>query len=118
MSPSGMAQPRELRGIELRYALTMYLAQHGSHSVAELIEALTYQGFRIPGRASKAVSDALRWEIAHDRVRRHGWGRYGPGVLPRATEYRIHQRVLAMREEARGRPFDLAGWDGPTWSNA
>src|SRR5688500_15374352 len=82
VSPSGMSEPRTLRGIELRYALTMYLAQHGPHTVAELIEALTHQGFRILGRPSKAVSDALRWEIAHDRVRRRGWGRYGPGALP------------------------------------
>ena len=113
-----MRTPRTLRGIELRYALTMYLAVHGPQTVAELIDALTHQGFNFTGRPSKAVSDALRWEIAHDRVRRRGWGRYGPGPLPRATEHRIHQRVLAMREEARGRPFDMDNWDGPHWSNS
>jgi hypothetical protein len=113
-----MPEPRLLRGIELRYALTDYLAVHGPHTVAELIDALTYQGFRVAGRPSKAVSDSLRWEIAHGRVRRTGWGRYGPGPIPRSTAHRIHQRVLGLREEARGRPFDLAGWDGPTWSNA
>jgi hypothetical protein len=112
---SRMPNPRIVRGIELRYALTMYLTQHGPQTVAQLIEALTDQGFQFVGRPSKAISDALRWEVARDRVRRRGWGKYGPGPIPRSTEYRIHQRVLAMREEARGRPFDPCGWDGPDW---
>jgi hypothetical protein len=91
---------RQLRGVELRYALTLYLFQHGPETVAELIEALEYRGFDIPGRESKVVSDALRREIGHGRVRRRKRGRYGPGAMPRATEYRIHQRVLALRSEA------------------
>jgi hypothetical protein len=53
-----MTHRRQLRGIELRYALT-------------LIEALDYQGFDIPGRSSKVVSDALRSEIAHGRTTTH-----------------------------------------------
>jgi hypothetical protein len=52
----------QLQGIELRYALTMYLLQHGPTTVNGLIEAMTWQGFDIGGRASKKVSDALRWE--------------------------------------------------------
>jgi hypothetical protein len=102
-----------LRGIELRYALTLYLAQHGPTTVADLIDAMNYQGFDIPGRASKTVSDALRREIVNGRVRRLRRGRYGPGSMPRATEYRIHRRVLALREEAAaitGRDDD-AFWD-------
>ena len=87
-----------LRGIELRYMLTMQLAHHGPATVAELIDALHYQGFRVRGRPSKAVSDALRWEIEHGRVHRLGRGRYGPAYIPRSTDYRIHQRVLALRE--------------------
>lgn len=73
-----MIHNRQLRGVELRYALTMYLFQHGPQTAADLIDALEFQSFDIPGRASKVVSDALR----------------------SATEYRIHQRVLAFREEA------------------
>jgi hypothetical protein len=61
---------------------------------------LEYQGFDIRGRASKVVSDALRREIDRGRVLRLKRGRYGPGEMPRATEYRIHQRVLALRSEA------------------
>ena len=95
-----MTHKRQLRGVELRYALTLYLFQHGPKTVAELVEALECQGFDIPGRPSKVVSDALRREIDHARVLRLQRGRYGPGEMPRATEYRIHQRVLALRSEA------------------
>jgi hypothetical protein len=50
--------------------------------------------------SSKVVSDALRREVTHGRVVRLKRARYGPGEMPRATEYRIHQRVLALRSEA------------------
>ena len=89
---------RYLRGIELRYVLTVHLAVHGPATVAELIDAIRHHGFRVQGRPSKAVSDALRWEIEHGRVHRLGRGRYGPGHIPRSTDYRIHRRVLALRE--------------------
>jgi hypothetical protein len=86
-----------LRGIELRYVLAFHLANQGPATVGELIDAVNHQGFSFRGRPSKAVSDALRWEIEHGRVHRLGRGRYGPGYIPRSTEYRIHQRVLALR---------------------
>ncbi|BBZ71622.1 hypothetical protein [Mycobacterium paraseoulense] len=92
-----------LRGIELRYVLTMHLAHNGPATIGEMIEALTAQGFRVSGRASKVISDSLRWEMGRDRVRRVGRGRYGPRSIPRSTEHRIHQRVLSLREVARGR---------------
>jgi hypothetical protein len=88
---------RVLRGIELRYVLTFRLANQGPATVAELIEALRHHGFCVEGRPSKAVSDALRWEIEHGRVHRLGRGRYGPGYIPRSTDYRIRDRVLALR---------------------
>jgi hypothetical protein len=96
-----------LEGIELRYALTMYLLQHGPTTVKDLIEAMQWQGFEIRGRASKQVSDALRWERRRGRVRRLARGLYGPGYAPRATEYRIHQRVMALRGAVR--PLPLGG---------
>ncbi|GAB4977059.1 hypothetical protein [Mycobacterium avium] len=92
-----------LKGIELRYVLAMQLAVHGPADIGEMIKALDWHGFCVQGRPSKAVSDALRWEIVHGRVRRLGRGRYGPGGMPRSTEHRIHQRVLALREAARCR---------------
>ena len=90
-----------LQGIELRYVLTLHLAVHGPATVTEMINMLGWHGFCVRGRASKTVSDALRWEIGRGRVRRLGRGRYGPGYTPRATEYRIHQRVLALRAAAQ-----------------
>ena len=108
-----MTHRRQLRGVELRYALTLFLFQHGPQTVADLIEALEYQCFDIPGRASKMVSDALRHEMAHGRVIRLKRGRYGPGEMPRATEYRIYHRVMDLRDEAAvlaGRDDD-ACWD-------
>jgi hypothetical protein len=87
-----------LRGIELRYVLTFHLANQGPATVAELIDVIRHHGFCVHGRPSKAISDALRWEIEHGRVHRLGRGGYGPGHIPRSTDYRILRRVLALRE--------------------
>jgi hypothetical protein len=78
----------------------MYLARHGRADIAELIDALSRFGFEFAGRPSKAISDALRWEMRYGRVRRHARGMYGPGSMPRSTEYRIRQRELALRDAA------------------
>ena len=91
----------ELRGIELRYVLTWYLSHHGPTTVGELVDALGQHGFAFRGRPSKAVSDALRWEMGRDRVRRVGRGVYRSRYIPRSTEHRIHQRVLALRAAAK-----------------
>ena len=108
------SRPRKvLQGIELRYMLTVNLDIHGSASIFELIEQLEYQGFSIPGRASKTVSDALRWEMRRGRVRRLRRGVYGPGQMPRSTGQYIHNRAAALRDEAdqsMGRD-DEAFWD-------
>jgi hypothetical protein len=98
-----MTNRKPLRGIELRYVLTHYLQHHGICSIGELAAELDSRGFMVRGRPSKAISDALRWEGEHGRVFRRGRGRYGPAhLLPRSTEYRIHQRVMALRAEAEG----------------
>jgi hypothetical protein len=91
---------KKLRGIELRYVLTWHLALHGRASIGDLVEALAFHGFEVDDPAGKSISDALRWERRRGRARRLEWGVYGPGRLPRGTEYRIHQRVLALRAEA------------------
>jgi hypothetical protein len=90
-----------LQCIELRYALTTYLLQHGPTTVNELVEAMEWQGFHIDGRPSKQVSDALRWERRRGRVRRLARGLYAPGYVPRGTEYRIHNRVMELRAAAK-----------------
>ncbi|AEF38103.1 MULTISPECIES: hypothetical protein [Mycobacteriaceae] len=92
-----------LRGIELRYVLTHFL-HHRDYpaTIGELADELESRGFAVAGRASKAISDALRWEREHGRVYRRGRGLYGPAGMPRSTEYRIHQRVMALRDRAAG----------------
>jgi hypothetical protein len=86
-----------LRGTDLRYVLTFHLANQGPATVSGLVKALRHHGFRVRGRPSKAISDALRWEMEHGRVHRLGRGRYGPAYIPRSTDHRIHQRVLTLR---------------------
>ena len=49
-----------LRGIELRYVLTLHLFDRGPATIADLVEMLTSLGFVVDGRPSKSVSDALR----------------------------------------------------------
>lgn len=102
---------RHLRGIELRYVLTMHLFNQGRATITDLVEALAWHGFDVARPAPKSVSDALRWEMRRGRVRRLGRGVYGPGEMPRGTEHRIHKRVLALRAEAKS----LKGGQIPTW---
>jgi hypothetical protein len=94
-----MSDSVEVRGTDLRYLLTAYLFDHGPATVEELVDALAYHGFETVGRASKAVSDALRWEIEHGRVIRFRRGRYRPGKMPRSTEHRITSRVRALHDQ-------------------
>ncbi|MEI7755783.1 MAG: hypothetical protein WCJ32_15300, partial [Actinomycetota bacterium] len=63
-----------LRSTNLRYTLTRLLQLCGPSTVDELVTALRQWGFTVDGRPSKTVSDALRWEMEHDRVRRIGRG--------------------------------------------
>ncbi len=97
-----MSTKRRLRGYELRCVLTLHLFQNGMSTVEDLIDMLDHHGFDVTGRPSKVVSDALRCEIEHGRVRRLRRGRYAPASMPRATEHRIHQRALSLRDEAAG----------------
>ena len=108
-----MTARRHLRGYQLRCVLTLHLFQNGPATVLDLVDMLDYHGFEVSGRPSKAISDALRCEMAHGRIRRLRRGRYGPASMPRATEYRIHQKALALRDEASAlrADSDKAFWD-------
>lgn len=105
---------RAIYGVELRYVLTFYLSQNGRSTIPDLIEALDHYNFAVADPASKTLSDALRWEMAHGRVYRLRRGVYGPGEMPRSTEHRIRPRVLALRAEADM----LAGRDRDAWLDA
>jgi hypothetical protein len=87
-------------GLNLRYLLTALLLDTAHIlSVGELVAMVRAEGFVVDGRPSKAVSDALRWEVRRGRVIRHGRGRYGAGSMPRQTKSRIRQRVAALRRQ-------------------
>jgi hypothetical protein len=113
-----MNRYRRLRGIELRYALSYYLAQHGRRTIAELIDGLTYQGFVFDADGPKQVSDALRWEIRRGRVIRVRRGTYEATTWPRTTMHRIRTRVLTLRSRARELRPDLTGSTGTDALNA
>jgi hypothetical protein len=108
-----MTNVRLLRGTELRYVLTMNLARYGKATIFDQIQTLEDQGFGVAGHAPKVVSDALRWEMRKDRVRRLRRGFYGPGQMPRSTERYIHQRYMTLREEAASLTAEsnAAFWD-------
>lgn len=90
-----------LSGIELRYALTAALLRAGTPlTVPELVRSLERDGFACCGRTSKAVSDALRWEIGRGRVVRLRRGLYVVGHMPKQTRSRISRRVADLRMEA------------------
>ncbi|ORA58123.1 hypothetical protein [Mycobacteroides franklinii] len=91
-----MVVKKRVRGIELRYLLTLYLHRFGARDVSELVQMLDHRGFDTSGRMSKAISDALRWEVRRGRVIHYGRGSYGPGGIPRGTEYRMLQREKAL----------------------
>lgn len=114
-----MKSAKILRGIELRYVLTVTLANLGSMSVADLCYELKEQGFEPAGqRASKAISDALRWEVLAGRVIRYEHGTYGPGAVPRSTDYRIRRRVQRLKEQAlldHGETDEPDDWLGRDW---
>jgi len=94
-----MSDSLEVRGTDLRYLLTAYLFDYGPATIDELIDALAYHGFRPAGRASRSVSEALRWEIFHGRAVRVRRGHYRPGAMPPATADRIHKRVRALHDD-------------------
>lgn len=104
--------PLILRWSNLRYVLTMNLSINGTMTVKELAALLTQQGFATAGRPSKCISDALRTERSRGRVWRRGRGRYGPGSMPRSTEYRIQQRYLELRAKAQARQEQQAPQTG------
>jgi hypothetical protein len=95
-----------VHGIVLRSLLVLVLVSRsgGPVRVAELERAVAAAGFRAgPGRASKAISDALRWEVARGRVVRVARGQYAAGAVAGVTAHRMRRRVEAAR---RG------GWRG------
>lgn len=73
-------------GRELRYRLTLILLEAPRPlTVAQLLADLDRQGHAVPGRPSKTLSDALRWEIRRGRVRRTARATYEVARIPEST---------------------------------
>ena len=88
----------ELRGINLRAWLVPTTTDSGGVvSVAELVDGLDTPSYGYAGRASKTISDALRWEVRNGRLRRLGRGCYALGRLSRSAKYRMRNRLRAVR---------------------
>jgi hypothetical protein len=85
-------------GRTLRFLLVDEIRNRGTMTVAEMVAFLADAGFELPGRASKVVSDALRWEIARGRVNRLRRGVYRYGRVPKSTARRI--RLFARKSHA------------------
>jgi hypothetical protein len=106
--------PARLVGRDLRYQLTQLVVERGPMSVAAMVAAIDELGFRLEGRQSKVISDALRWEVARGRLVRIGRGRYRLGSVPRSTAHRIaartrmrHHRLARWIAKGRPRPLSL-----------
>lgn len=88
-----------LRGRALRFVLVDELMAHQrGMTVAEMVQAVARHGYDLGGRASKIISDALRWETRRGRVIRLGRGRYRFSHAARSTVRRIG--ILATRSRA------------------
>ncbi len=84
-----------LRGRGLRFVLVDELRQRRTMTVAEMVKVMAESGFDLGGRASKVISDALRWELARGRVIRLERGVYQYHKAPVSTIRRI--RLFAAR---------------------
>jgi hypothetical protein len=84
-----------LTGRDLRYVLTTYITQ-GLSTIQQLMNQLAQDGYTLWGRASKVVSDALRWEIRNGRVRRLRRGVYTIDAIPTSTRHRILDRSRSL----------------------
>jgi hypothetical protein len=99
MTITASAVPVErLVGIQLRYELCVCLLDaRAPLNIADLVARIEAKGFAVEGRASKTVSDALRWEVRRGRVVNTGRGRYARGSMPRSTEWWIRTHVAERR---------------------
>jgi hypothetical protein len=85
-----------VRGLALRSWLAVELHDAPRPmSVAALVDRLGDHGLTVEGRASKTISDALRWEVRRGRVHKLARGIYAAGRLARVTLHRMRQRIRA-----------------------
>jgi hypothetical protein len=105
-----------LLGRRLRWVLLMLMNDAPAPiAVGDMVRSIERMGLVIHGRSSKAVSDALRWEIRRGRAARVGRGTYTIDHLPRSTAWWIRQQVRELvRTPAVQRPSDNLAAE-PEW---
>ncbi len=111
-------QPLQGRG--LRFVLVDELRQRGVMRVAEMVTVLDDYGFDLGGRASKVISDALRWEVVRGRVIRVERGVYRFHRASETTVRRIrifagrcHAYVVAVKRRQKPPPTPTNRRPGP-----
>ncbi len=82
-----------IRGRGLRFVIVAELMRRSQMTVSEMISMLAERGHVIDGRASKVISDSLRWEVRRNRVTRVRRGLYAYRGAPPTTARRI--RIFA-----------------------
>jgi hypothetical protein len=94
-----------IAGIVLRSALVLILRERGGPmTVQQLCRSLDAAGFRTKGRASKDISDALRWEVDRGRVRRVARSTYRVGHVARQTAWRMRRRLAEHHAHSADSP--------------
>ncbi len=112
------AADEPIGGRPLRCLLIDLLAAAGvPMSISQLVGELERLNTPLAGRPSKAVSDALRWEIRNGRVERVGRGRYRFLGAPPTTLARITRRARSVRRHLAERSAQPSSGDSiPTAS--
>lgn len=103
-NPFGMAiiGADRISGTALRHAICVCLLDAKAPlTLAEVVARLEELAVLVPGRASKTVSDALRWEVRHGRAIRLRRSVYQAGSMPRSTEWWIRRQVAAHVGDCR-----------------
>ena len=91
---------RPLAGVMLRYEVCLVLCDAGRPlPIDEIVFRVRRDGFELPERANKAVSDALRWDLRRKRVDRIRRGLYAAGRVPRSSEFRMRRAIAEARRE-------------------
>ena len=103
-----------LRGRALRLVLLDQLRWRREASVDELARALSAAGLPIEGRPSKAVSDALRWEVRAGRVARVRRGMYRFTSAPRS---RLRRASLLARASSHWASTPALAGPRPPWAD-
>ncbi len=86
---------RQISGRALRFIVLAEIRRNHTMTVAQMATFLADLGYTLPGRPSKVISDALRWEVARGRVNRTARGVYTYGTVPPSTARRV--RIFAQR---------------------